>query len=157
MNLTKISLSLGIPLAAVAAGFYIHSKISTLEKTNGELQEAVRALTASVETLSSSAANIQQQQVRENEINRRITSLNSSVKQLRDLVERNKTHTQANPETCNRTLATTGELLGECGEQYKDVAGKAERLKSGVIAQERHIEILEGLAGLPSGGLNGLK
>lgn len=158
MSLTKIFISLGILFAIAVAGFSLATKIASLEKDKAEAQATIKALTASVEAFSNSASNIQQQQARENEINRKLSSLNSTVKQLRDSVEKVRAYSATNPEACGRSISAAGELLGDCAERYSDVAGKAERLKSGVKALDTHIGILEGLAPLkPLEASNGNK
>lgn len=71
--------------------------------------------------------------------------LDRDVAGLRKSVEKLKAESKDSLETCNRSLSAAGEVFGECTERYSEVAGKAERLKTDLIAVDKHSDILQGL------------
>lgn len=139
----KIIVSLILGIILYVSWWHFASTIDDLEAKNKDLVIALTAANQQIISLQESVSNIRAQAKKENEIHNRIKSLDSSLKRLQSAIENSTAVASKTPEACNRALIATGELFGECGKRYLDMAGKAELLKSGIGTLNKHIDILE--------------
>lgn len=132
--------AIAVAVATVACTAYIGMK-----KKVAELESQVKT-SSTVNTAQAQSGEIKNEQtVAITANNAAAGKLTRDVAGLRKSVEELKSSSKDSIQACNRSLAATGEVFGECTERYSEVAAKAERLKTDLIATDKHADVLEGL------------
>ena len=146
----SIAMWIGIAAVSVATfgGWVAVKNYKETKEANIVLKNKVNELENKVDAFQESENNrdIQLEALRSADL--RAANLTKSVGRLQQSVKELKARSANSLEACNRSLSVAGEVLGECGEEYRDVATKAERLKIDAQALDRHVGIIERLVGL---------
>lgn len=136
-------------LGAAGYGWYSYGSLKSDLKDQKDL---VTKLTDKVEEQNTSLQAFQIQEKANEELmqSRQATaellaSTNIAVGELRKSIASLQRRSSNSLEACNKSYAVAGELLGTCGDRYKDVAGKAELLRQDAIALDKHSDLLSGM------------
>lgn len=136
-------------LGAAGYGWYSYSE---LKSDNAAKEKLIGALVTKVEAQNTALQAFKEQEKANEELaaGRQtaadlLASANAAVGELRQSVANLQRKSSNSLEACNKSAAVAGELLGTCGERYKDMAGKAELLRQDAIALDKHADLMQGI------------